>query len=561
VNAFTPNPFPGFRPFDSGDSHLFFGCEEQTTELVARLRSSRFVAVVGPAGSGKSSLVTAGLLQALHGGMLPGGGSRWRIAVMRPASTPIRNLALALTAPDALGRTAAEDEGVHVAFTEATLRRSSRGLVDVVRHARIGADENVLVVVDQFEDLFRRSLTRENEETTFIRLLLAAPHQTELPIYVVLTLRSEFVGECARFWELPEMLNAGLYLVPRMTRSQCAETITGPVKAMGVQIAPPLVSRLLNEVEEDQDQLVSLQHVLMRMWDRRANQSGSLEPIGFADYEAVGTMSHAIARHAEDVFAELPTETRELAERLFLSLTETTGDNHVVRRPTSVAELCLLADTTLEKVVAVLDRFRGEGRGFLSPPANVPLTADTVIDLTNEVLIRKWPRLEAWINEERRSAAMYLRLVHAARWYQQATGGLWRDPELELALKWRKEQTTVAWTRRYHPDVDAALRFLDLSERMRDEDHASRQRDRERRRRWSRALIAAGAAAVVLSAWLAYYAMQLAGQADAQRKLVDAAEAEITRLKGELDRQQVVADQRMKEAVDAARREATGRAP
>ena len=419
----------------------------------------------------------------------------------------------------------------------------------------------MLVVVDQFEELFRLSLTRENEETTFIRLLLAALRQNELPIYVVLTLRSEFVGECARFSELPEMLNASLYLVPRMTRAQCAETIIGPVKATGARISPPLVSRLLNDVEDDPDQLVLLQHVLMRMWDWRANQSRSLEPLGFADYEAIGTMSHAIARHAEEVFAELPAESRELAKRLLVSLTETTGDNHVVRRPTPIGELCLLADTTFEKVVAVLDRFRGIGRGFLSPPASVPLTGDTVIDLTHEVLIRKWPRLKAWIDEERMSAAMYLRVVQAARFYQEATGGLWRNPELDLALKWRSEQTTVAWTRRYHPDVDAALQFLDLSARAWDQEHASRQGERRRQWRLMRALVAAGAVLVVLSGGLAYYAMQLAGQADTQRRLVESAEAEISRLKGELDRQQIVADQRMKDAVDAARREASGRAP
>ena len=155
---------------------------------------------------------------------------------------------------------------------EATLRRSTLGLIRAVRQARIPPEDNLLVVVDQFEELFRfrRSRQIENsrdEAVAFVKLLLEATQQDDVPIYVVLTMRSDFIGDCMEFPGLPEAVNAGQYLVPRMTRDELRSAITGPVAVGGGEIAPRLVLRLLNELGDDHDQLPVLQHALMRTWD------------------------------------------------------------------------------------------------------------------------------------------------------------------------------------------------------------------------------------------------------------------------------------------------------
>ncbi len=160
------NPFPGLRPFETDEYRLFFGREGQSDELIARLQRSHFLAVVGTSGSGKSSLVRAGLLPALRGGMMAGAGSGWRIAIMRPGSDPIGNLAGTLAETDVLseaggGLPPAEAEAV----IEAILRRGSLGLVDVVRQARLSEQEKLLIVVDQFEELFRFRVARAATST------------------------------------------------------------------------------------------------------------------------------------------------------------------------------------------------------------------------------------------------------------------------------------------------------------------------------------------------------------------------------------------------------------
>ncbi len=160
------NPFPGLRPFETDEYRLFFGREGQSDELLARLQRSRFLAVVGTSGSGKSSLIRAGLLPALRGGLMAGAGSGWRIAVMRPGGDPIGNLASEFAKENVLmqagaGLPPSEAEAV----IDATLRTGSLGVVDVARQARLAEHEKLLIVVDQFEELFRfRSAVQEKIE-------------------------------------------------------------------------------------------------------------------------------------------------------------------------------------------------------------------------------------------------------------------------------------------------------------------------------------------------------------------------------------------------------------
>lgn len=191
------NPFPGLRHFETNEEYLFFGREGQSEEILRRLGQNRFVAVVGTSGSGKSSLVRAGLLPYLYGGFLSGTGSHWRVAMFRPGIDPIGNLARALDSPEVLGATGeGEPDPRRALMREVTLRRSGLGLVESVKLARLQPHENVLVIVDQFEELFRFSGAadsehKEDDAAAFVKLLLEAGAQKEQPVYVALTMRSD----------------------------------------------------------------------------------------------------------------------------------------------------------------------------------------------------------------------------------------------------------------------------------------------------------------------------------------------------------------------------------
>ena len=220
------NPFPGLRSFEEEEEYLFFGREKQIDELVSKLGKTRFLAVVGASGSGKSSLVKSGLLPALHSGYLLGSGanSGWRICTIRPGSDPIGNLASGLASPEILGDET--NEFTSATLIESILRRSVRGIGEVIKQLSQDQKQNILIVVDQFEELFRFSRYEKNkfkdtrDSVTFINLLLDASASLGVPIYVVLTMRSDFLGDCTEFRGLPEAINASQYLIPRMTREE-----------------------------------------------------------------------------------------------------------------------------------------------------------------------------------------------------------------------------------------------------------------------------------------------------------------------------------------------------
>lgn len=192
IRSSIRQPYPGLRPFDLADAFLFFGREQHTQELLDRLSRNRFLAVVGTSGSGKSSLVRAGLMPALYRGYLIGSSTHWRIAIMRPGGGPLDQLSRALAAKEALN--------ADPAALRTRIESSSLGLTSAVREAGLAPAESLLLIVDQFEELFRfasesRSTDTQGEALLFVRSLLEAVDQFEIPIYVVITMRTDFLGD------------------------------------------------------------------------------------------------------------------------------------------------------------------------------------------------------------------------------------------------------------------------------------------------------------------------------------------------------------------------------
>jgi tetratricopeptide (TPR) repeat protein len=448
------------------EADLFFGRDRHSDELLRRLSSRRFLAVVGTSGSGKSSLVRAGLLPSLESGFMAKAGTHWRMAILRPQEDPIGFLAQAIIDTGMLSalnltRSAAK------AVVETTLRRIGRGLVEVVQLARLAPHENLLVLVDQFEELFRfADLAKQrdagDEAPAFVKLLLEAAQQTELPVYVVITMRSDFLGDCNRFRGLAEAISNCQYLIPRLTRDELEAAITGPIGVRGGRIAPSLVQRLLNDVGDDMDQLPVLQHALMRAWDHWEDDDPDARALDLSDLEAIGGMAEALSRHAEEAYASLATERdRKIAETLFKCLTERGPDQREIRRPTQLSRLAAIAHAQPAEVIQVIEVFRAPGRSFLMPPHDIALDGDCIIDISHESLIRKWGRLHTWVEEEAESRATYLRLVEAARLRQAGKAGLWGEPDLTYARQWQeRESPNPTWAKRYASGFEDAMAFL-----------------------------------------------------------------------------------------------------
>jgi WD40 repeat protein/energy-coupling factor transporter ATP-binding protein EcfA2 len=524
LEGFVYNPFPGLRPFGIEESHLFFGREGQSDEVLMKLSKNRFIAVLGASGSGKSSLMYCGVIPILYGGFMAQAGSNWKIIVTRPGSGPIDNLAEALLLKDR-NFLHADEEGKQIrkTITSTVLRSSSLGLVEAIQQLKKDKNENVLLLVDQFEELFRYKKSEEgagsvNESLAFVNLLLEAAQQKETGVYVCLTMRSDFIGDCAQFPDLTRFINDSNYLIPQMNREQKRLAITGPVAVGGGKISASLVQQLLNDLGDNPDQLPILQHSLMRTWSYWTEHREKNEPIDLRHYEAIGRMAEALSQHANEAYDELNEGQKKICESLFKSLTEKGSNDYGIRRPTRLGMIASISGAKLEEVAEVVEIFRAPGRSLLMPPAGIPLTANTIVDISHESLMRIWIRLKNWVEEESESVAMYLRLSEAAAMYQIGKTGLWRPPDLQLAINWREKQNpTLIWAQRYNPAYERTILFLDYSQK----EFETEQRNKEmlQKRMLKRARITAlilGTAAII-SVFFLLYAVVAKQEADSQK--------------------------------------------
>ncbi len=558
----TLNPFPGLRPFKIEESHLFFGREGQSDEVLLKLSKSRFVGVIGPSGSGKSSFIYCGVLPILYGGFLTDASPNWEVVVTRPGAGPIDNLAESLLKNNKeYLDTEPEEQKIKRTIFSTLLRSSSLGLVEAVEQTRRSANVNYLILVDQFEELFRFKDSTDpnsvNESLAFINLLIEAINYPDSPIYVAITMRSDFIGDCAQFPELTRKINDSHYLIPQMTREQKRRAIEGPVAVGGAKITPRLVQQLLNDLGDNPDQLPILQHALMRTWSYWSSyRDFEEEQVDLKHYEAIGTMSEALSMHANEAFDELTDDQKRVCEIMFKAITEKRGENFGIRRPTRLNEIASIADCSEDEVTDIIEKFREPGRSLLTPAHGTPITSKSMIDISHESLMRIWVRLKNWVDDEADAVQMYVRLAEAASMYQVGKAGLWRPPDLQLALNWQaKHKPTLVWGQRYHPAFERTLVFLEYSKKEFETEQRIKELEQRRKLQRARRTALVLATATIISVLFLIYAFIQKLEADKQTVIAQANLIESQRQEKLAKEAQAIAEEQRK-AADAARIEA-----
>lgn len=542
------NPFPGLRPFKIEESHLFFGREGQSDEVLLKLSKHRFVSVIGPSGSGKSSFIYCGVLPILYGGFLTDASPDWEVIVTRPGAGPIDNLAESLLKNQPEYEAAdIEEKKIKRTIISTLLRSSSLGLVEAIEQSRKSKDVNYLVLVDQFEELFRFKDSTDtnsiNETLAFVNLLIEAINYPDAPIYVGITMRSDFIGDCAQFPDLTRKINDSHYLIPQLTRDQKRRAIEGPVAVGGAHITPRLVQQLLNDLGDNPDQLPILQHALMRTWNYWSHyRDYDEEQVDLKHYEAIGTMREALSMHANEAYDELDEAQKQLCEMVFKAITEKRGENFGIRRPTRLSEIAAISGSSEADIIAVIEKFREPGRSLLTPGAGLPLEGRSMIDISHESLMRIWVRLKNWVDDEAEAVQMYLRLAEASAMYQVGKAGLWRPPDLQLALNWlAKHKPTLVWGQRYHPAFERTMIFLEYSKKEWETEQRIKELEQKRKLQRARITALVLASATVISLVFLVYAF-------IQKTVADKARAEALANLDEATKQRAIAVQQRDEA-------------
>jgi WD40 repeat protein/DNA-binding SARP family transcriptional activator len=507
-------PFKGLQYFAEADADLFFGRELLTAKLIEHLRKSNFLAViVGASGSGKSSIVRAGLIPALKRDLLladgtrpPDGCSQWLVHVITPTAHPLEALAADLTR-DSESVTATATLLDDLAHEPRSLALFSKRLLHAHRLSRL------LLVIDQFEELF--TLCRDEfEREAFIDNLLAgtAPCLATAGegwgggsgcITLILTLRADFYAHLAQYPELRDAVAKEQEYIGPMTADELRRAIEEPARRGGWEFEPSLVDLILRDVGDEPGALPLLSHALLETWQRRSGRTMTLK--GYSDS---GGVRGAIAYTAENVYQQLSAEQQDLARRIFLELTELGEGTEDTRRPVKIDELVAQSSQVRTLLTMLAD-------------ARLITTGEETVEVAHEALIREWPRLRDWLNEDREGLRLHRHLTEAAHdWelLEQDPGALYRGARLSQVNGWAAA----------NPDALSALQrgFLAASNELEQREAAEREAQRQgelqaaltladiqqrsatRLRRRNRVIICAGLVTLLLAVLAGLFGMQ-----------------------------------------------------
>ncbi|HSJ74007.1 MAG TPA: hypothetical protein VK904_06795, partial [Miltoncostaeaceae bacterium] len=474
-------PYRGLEAFREEDADLFFGREEDVSRLVERLRATRFLAVLGASGSGKSSLVAAGLIPAVRRGALPGGES-WRVLGMAPGARPLAALAAHLRHLPGSGSPSPTDLAADERRLDLAVARAMEG--------RPG--DRVLLVVDQLEEAFTLCQD-EGERSAFFGNLMYAASIPGGRTVVVVAMRADFYGRLAEHPELRSLVASQQVLLGPLDARGLRRAIEQPAQRAGLELEPGLTRRILTDVADRPGTLPLMEHLLVEVWQRRRGRTLTLEA-----YAASGGVEGALARRANAIYGAMSPQRQAVARRVLLRLTQPGEGTEDTRRRATRGELVTRPGEG-DEVNAVVGAL-AEAR--LLTTSTDEASGEPVVDVTHEALIRGWPELRGWINDDREQLRLHRRLSDAATEWDAGgrdDGQLFRGAPL------------VVWEGRDESDLNELERGFLAASRQRLE------RERATRRKRTRILIGALAGVAAIIAGIAVFALVQRNEAADQR--------------------------------------------
>jgi formylglycine-generating enzyme required for sulfatase activity len=491
ATARPPQPYPGLRPFEMTEWSIFFGRERMIDDVIDLLARQRLVVVHGSSGSGKSSLIRAGVLPRLARQHLRH-GLRWQTAAMRPSGGPLWNLAEALARIEGQESDVARVETIRRAFDrpDARLRATVASEIGL-------AGQHLCILVDQFEELFRYAHESSRDESQlFIELLAGLTDDDGEPrVHAVVTMRSEFLGECAQYDGLAEAINRTQYLLPRMDREGLLRAIRRPAELYGGTIDADLAERLIADAGGGQDELPLIQHALMLLWTQASGADGSPRLRLDLYRKQEGGIATLLSDHADRVMAEAaPDQPRQaMVELLFRALTDINADGQGIRRPQRFDRLVAVTGGDRDSLRGIIEAFRAEGVSFLTPYPPAPIEDGTVIDISHEALIRCWRRIadpkDGWLQREFQDGLIWRSLLAPAESYEKNPKHVLSPTLTEERVRWLGGRPP-SWCERYGGGWQRVSELMRASEAA-----AARARRREtwrRRASWAPLLLLVG---------------------------------------------------------------------
>ncbi|MCC6434852.1 MAG: protein kinase [Acidimicrobiales bacterium] len=507
--SITRNPYKGLLAFDEADAADFHGRERLVDDLLERLAAesphSRLLALVGPSGSGKSSVINAGLLPALRDDGVAG-SSRWYVTTMVPGTAPFEELERALL------RVASSP---HLQLRE-QLEAGPSGVLDGVRRVLGEQPAALLLVIDQFEELFTH-VEDQGERTRFLDRLTHALTSEESPLRVVLTLRADFYDRPLRHPAFAALMSRSTVTITPLAADELERAITAPAERIGFEFEPGLVARVLTDVASEPGALPLLQYALAELFDHRSGRV-----LTNAAYEHLGGLTGALHSRADALYADAEPDRQHAIRRMFLRLVTFGEGSEDTRRRVRRSELSDDEHTT--------QAIASYGTARLLSFDHDPATREPTVEVAHEALIRRWPQLREWLDEDRAALRIHRHLTTAALAWANAgcdAGELYRGARLHAAEEWQARQPSEL--NELERDFLEASLAARRAEQEAEERHLRQQVQQNRRLRRLLVLVAGVAALAIIAGGLALQQQTRARHA-AEVATLAATEAETRRL-------------------------------
>ncbi|GIQ78671.1 AAA family ATPase [Bradyrhizobium sp. RD5-C2] len=477
-------PYPGLRPFRKDESDIFFGRDDHISEMIVKLSKSHFLCITGSSGCGKSSLARTGLMNHLEAGFLPGQGSDWIFCDLHPGDHPVDNLFRGIA--DAIVSEVQKDAESRAEERSAQIREFLKDYVITQRRtsdlntvldlvAGIGT-RPIMILVDQFEELFRYAQSDSEAAVNLVEILLKTAAANG-KIYIVVTIRTDELEKCSRYPGLAHLINDSQFLTPVLDRYQIQQAIEGPITLWGGQILPDLSTWLLNCLEDELDKLPLMQHALRLLYAAKTSADGRKDvTIGLADFTRVFglpekldltsgegrlALRQTLSDRLTQRYAKLPSHLKPAARLTFCALTAVDSRNRDIRQPQKLGTLAKIIGASEEDTRAVVRAFVTREEAYLRYDPH--LARDDTVDVTHECILRLWQPLQAeWMADEKRSGENIVSLARLARDWK---GGSEKRSIFDrlfagIALKWVARDQYQSWFDKARPSSDWAARYL-----------------------------------------------------------------------------------------------------
>ncbi|NMC40058.1 MAG: ATP-binding protein, partial [Bacteroidales bacterium] len=462
------------RPFRMDEAALFFGRDRETSEILNRLLENRFVAVIGAEGSGKTSVINCGVIPALM--KTPG---TWRFMTLCPGKDPIGSLAAEMVK---LAVEKKKDAGPALNL-EDTLKKNP-GSLSRIAESMLEGDEKLLIIVDQFEQIFRFSQAGtgsvpEEEYQAFVNLLLNCIIGDKGRIYLAVVISSQWISDCTRFPNFAEavIISRSSVIIPGLTGDNLENIILRPLTLYGIKAEPELTARLVKEAAAFSEKLPVIQNTLRKMLINRPENEDPFEPLSVKDFEETGTFSGSVEKHAEEIFSGLDRNEKYLCEKIFRSLIVKGPRGEYLRKRCTFGHIIDVAGCSREKLAEVVEKLSDNNANLIYYHGDLSTNLNTVIDIRYNILPEYWSRLRKWADEEDNSVRTYKQLAALASFCHQGKTGLLKQPELRQFSEWAaREKPVLQWAVTHDPAFERAMVYLRASEKHFKEEEEKRER-------------------------------------------------------------------------------------